>query len=106
MEQGIIIFSFSNVFSQTDAGLKDYYKDYFPIGVAVNARMLNGGKETSLILAQFNSMTPENSMKMGTIHPEENRYNWEPADKIADFAVKNGLKLRGHTLGWHNQTPK
>jgi endo-1,4-beta-xylanase len=101
----ITILSLSEVFSQTNLGLKDYYKDYFPIGVAVNARMLDGGKETSLILAQFNSMTPENSMKMGPIHPEENRYNWEPADKIANFAVKNGLKLRGHTLCWHNQTP-
>ena len=101
----ITILLSSNVFSQTNVGLKDYYRDYFPIGVAVNPRMLESGKESSLILAQFNSMTPENVMKMGPIHPEENRYNWEPADKIADFAVKNGLKLRGHTLCWHNQTP-
>ena len=50
-------------------------------------------------------MTPENVMKMGPIHPEENRYNWEPADKIVDFAQKNGLLLRGHNLCWHNQTP-
>jgi endo-1,4-beta-xylanase len=97
--------SLSIVLSQSTKGLKDYYKDYFPIGVAVNARMMDTGKESSLILAQFNSMTPENSMKMGPIHPEENKYNWEPADKIADFSVKNGLKLRGHTLCWHNQTP-
>ena len=101
----ITILLSSNVFSQTNVGLKDYYRDYFPIGVAVNPRMLESGKESSLILAQFNSMTPENVMKMGPIHPEENRYNWEPADKIANFAVKNGLKLRGHTLCWHNQTP-
>ena len=101
----ITILLSSNVFSQTNVGLKYYYRDYFPIGVAVNPRMLESGKESSLILAQFNSMTPENVMKMGPIHPEENRYNWEPADKIANFAVKNGLKLRGHTLCWHNQTP-
>lgn len=95
------------VFSQTPStkGLKDYYKDYFPIGVAVNPRMMEAGAESNLILAQFNSMTAENAMKMGPIHPEENRYNWEPADKIAEFAVKNGLKLRGHTLCWHTQTP-
>ena len=99
------ILSFSLSFSQSNKGLKDYYKNYFPIGVAVNPRMLDGGNETNLILSQFNSMTPENVMKMGPIHPEENRYNWEPADKIANFAVKSGLKLRGHTLCWHNQTP-
>ena len=86
-------------------GLKDYYKNYFPIGVAVNPRMMEAGEEADLIKAQFSSMTPENAMKMGPIHPEENRYNWEPADKIAEFAEKNGLLLRGHTLCWHNQTP-
>lgn len=86
-------------------GLKDYYKKYFPIGVAVAPRMMDNPAESALILAQFNSMTPENAMKMGPIHPEENRYNWEPADKIVDFAVKNGIKLRGHTLCWHSQTP-
>jgi endo-1,4-beta-xylanase len=92
-------------FAQSTKGLKDYYKKYFPIGVAVNPRMMDNPEESALILAQFNSMTPENAMKMGPIHPEEKRYNWEPADKIADFAVQHGLKLRGHTLCWHNQTP-
>lgn len=86
-------------------GLKDAYKNYFPIGVAVNPNMMNGGADTDLILREFSSMTAENAMKMGPIHPEENRYNWAPADKIADFAQKNGLLLRGHTLCWHNQTP-
>ncbi len=92
-------------FAQSAKGLKDYYKKYFPIGVAVNPRMMDNSEESALILAQFNSMTPENAMKIGPIHPEEKRYNWEPADKIADFAVQHGLKLRGHTLCWHNQTP-
>lgn len=93
-------------FAQSAKGLKDYYKKYFPIGVAVNPRMMDNPEESALILAQFNSMTPENAMKIGPIHPEEKRYNWEPADKIANFAVQHGLKLRGHTLCWHNQTPE
>jgi endo-1,4-beta-xylanase len=101
----ILIFHFSNCFSQSDKGLKDYYKNYFPIGVAVSPRLMNESPESALILKEFNAMTPENAMKMGPIHPEENRYNWTDADKIADFAVKNSLKLRGHTLCWHNQTP-
>ena len=50
-------------------GLKDYYKNYFPIGVAVSARTL-GGAEGNLLLSQFNSVTPENAMKMGPIHPQ------------------------------------
>ncbi len=95
----------SVAFVAPEKGLKDYYKDYFPIGVAVNPRMVQPGPDAELIKAQFNSMTPENAMKMGPIHPEENRYNWKDADAIADFARQNNIKLRGHTLCWHNQTP-
>jgi endo-1,4-beta-xylanase len=86
-------------------GLKDYYKKYFPIGVSVMPSNLKGD-EADLILQQFNSLTPENSMKMGPIHPEESRYHWTDADSIVAFAQRNGLKLRGHALCWHNQTPQ
>src|SRR3712207_7406660 len=61
---------------------------------------------TTLFRSQFNSLTPENAMKMGPIHPEENRYFWQDADAIVDFAQSNGMKVRGHTLCWHQQTPK
>ena len=86
-------------------GLKDYYKNYFPIGVAVAPRNLNGD-EATFILQQFNSLTPENAMKMGPIHPRENEYYWKDADSIAAFAQNHKLRLRGHTLCWHNQTPR
>ena len=89
----------------TIKGLKDYYKDYFPIGVAVSPRALKTD-EAQLILQQFNSITPENAMKMGPIHPNENEYNWKDADSIVAFALRNGLKVRGHNLCWHNQAPK
>jgi endo-1,4-beta-xylanase len=84
-------------------GLKDFYKDYFPVGVAVDPRNLEGDV-AELIKKHFNSLTPENDMKPGPIHPEEDRYNWERADKIVDFAQANGMKVRGHTLCWHGQT--
>jgi GH35 family endo-1,4-beta-xylanase len=86
-------------------GLKEYYKDYFPIGAAVTPRSLKTD-EAQLILQQFNSITAENAMKMGPIHPLEKEYNWAGADSIVAFAKRNGLKLRGHTLCWHNQAPR
>src|SRR5277367_993279 len=43
-------------------GLKDYYHNYFPIGVAVSTRSITG-PDTALILREFNSVTPENAMK-------------------------------------------
>ncbi|HEV7780516.1 MAG TPA: endo-1,4-beta-xylanase [Chitinophagaceae bacterium] len=85
-------------------GLKDYYAKYFSIGVAVSPGALKTD-EAGLILEQFSSMTPENAMKMGPIHPKENEYNWAGGDSIAAFAKRNNLKLRGHTLCWHNQVP-
>src|ERR687889_342017 len=76
---------------------------YFPVGVAVSPQNLKGD-EVQLILQQFNSLTPENAMKMGPIHPEENRYYWNDADSIVAFAQAHGLRVRGHCLCWHSQT--
>jgi len=100
-----VVFSCSQKEEQTEAkGLKDYYGDYFPIGVAIGPRALSTD-EVGLIQTQFNSITAENAMKMGPIHPKENEYFWAHADSIVNFATRNNMRLRGHTLCWHNQTP-
>lgn len=100
------ILCFASVRAQIpDKGLKDYYNDYFPVGVAVSPRSLQSTDEVPLILAQFNSLTAENAMKMGPIHPEEGRFNWKDGDSIAAFAQRYHLKMRGHVLCWHEQTP-
>jgi len=85
-------------------GLKDYYKNYFPIGVAVAVRNLQGD-EAQLIKKQFNSITAENAMKMSSIQPKEGVFYWKDADSIVSFAQRNGIKVRGHNLCWHEQTP-
>lgn len=90
--------------NQKQKGLKDYYATYFPIGSAVSPRALKTD-EGQLVRSHFNSVTAENAMKIGPIHPEENKFNWGPADEIVAFAQANGMKMRGHTLCWHNQLP-
>lgn len=85
-------------------GLKDYYKNYFTMGVAVSPQALKTD-EAGLILKQFASLTPENAMKMQPIHPKENEYYWRDADSIVAFAQQHHMKLRGHCLVWHNQAP-
>lgn len=86
-------------------GLKDYYESYFPIGVAVSPRALRSDA-ASLIRREFNSLTAENAMKMGPIHPREHEYFWADADSIVAFAQRHKMKMRGHTLCWHNQAPR
>ena len=90
--------------SATNSTLKDVYKDYFTMGVAVSPQSLKTD-EAGLIIEQFGSLTPENAMKMGPVHPQEKFYNWAGGDSIAAFAKRNNMKLRGHCLCWHNQTP-
>jgi GH35 family endo-1,4-beta-xylanase len=86
-----------------DPGLKDAYKNYFKMGVAVTARNVTDSLQSALILKEFNSITAENCMKPGEIHPAPGVWNLEQADTIADFCRKNGIKMRGHCLVWHSQ---
>ena len=88
---------------RASVGLKDAYKDYFAIGVALNQRNVSDEAQIALVKKEFNSITAENDMKPGEMHPKEGVWNFEKADKIADFCRKNGIKLRGHCLCWHSQ---
>ncbi len=87
-------------------GLKDAYQDYFMIGVAVNQRNVSNAQQQALIRKEFNSMTAENDMKPEPTEPREGEFNWTGADRIANFARQNGIKLRGHCLMWHSQIGK
>lgn len=82
--------------------LWEVYKSQFDIGAAVNLHTIESSKE--LLTTHFNSITAENDMKFVSVHPEEQLYTFEAADKLHQFAQQNGMKMRGHTLVWHNQT--
>ena len=86
-----------------DPGLKDAYKNYFKIGVAVTPRNVTDSLQSAVILKEFNSITAENCMKPGEIHPQPGVWNFTQADAIADFCRANGIKMRGHCLVWHSQ---
>ncbi len=88
--------------------LKDAYKDDFMIGAALNAYRVevDSGPVAELIASQFNSATAENAMKWGPIHPLPGLYDFADADRFADFCQVHGIKIVGHTLVWHSQTPK
>ena len=94
---------FRQVDPRENVGLKDAYKDYFTIGVALNQRNISDDAQKALVVKQFNSVTAENDWKPGEIHPQEGVWNFERADKLADFCRQNGIKMRGHCLCWHSQ---
>jgi len=78
------------------------------IGAALNESQFNerDHAQDTLIKAQFNSITPENVMKWERIHPESDKYEFGPADQYVAFGEKNHMYVIGHTLVWHQQTPR
>jgi endo-1,4-beta-xylanase len=44
-------------------------------------------------------------MKWEVIHPEPDTYDFDAADAFVDFAERNDMRVIGHTLVWHSQTP-
>ncbi|MBA2946008.1 endo-1,4-beta-xylanase [Streptomyces himalayensis] len=73
-------------------------------GTAVTASKLNG-TYASVAAEQFDSITPGNEMKWGSVEPTRGSYNWSGADSVVNFAEANNQKVRGHTLVWHSQLP-
>lgn len=91
-------------YSKSKLGLKDAYSSHFPIGVAISQSNLLG-EQAVLVKRHFNSLTAENAMKMDVVQAREGVFNFTEADSIVDFAIKNKMKIRGHTLCWHRQAP-
>ncbi len=77
------------------------------IGSAVNAPALQSNAAYSKMLAQqFNVVVPENAMKFRDIHPALHAYNFTAADQLVNFAIANGMLVRGHTLLWYREDPQ
>ena len=79
--------------------------DRLLIGAVVAPHQLDDPKLTQLLAAQFNCLTAENVMKPDALQRERGKFTFEQADKIVDFAQRHDMKMIGHTLLWHQQTP-
>src|SRR5437667_3861078 len=88
--------------------LKDAYNGCFLVGAALNPAQFTGqdAEETAIVKAQFNTISPENVLEWGPIHPQPHTYNFGLADQYVEFGQQNHMFIVGHTLIWHNQTPK
>ena len=83
--------------------LKEAYAGKFLIGTASDLKGLSAAELTS-VKVQYDILTPENCMKPQSLHPWETFYDFGTADSLVDWCQQNGVKVWGHTLGWHSQT--
>ncbi len=79
----------------------------FPMGAAVDSREMNGSA-SELLLKHFNQLTAENYMKVEAWYSGEgvDTFRMHPEAKaLLDYAQENELRVYGHVLAWHSQTP-
>ncbi|WP_125774688.1 endo-1,4-beta-xylanase [Antribacter gilvus] len=77
----------------------------FPVGVAIDSRE-TVGSASDLLLRHFNQITPENHMKPEAWYDAERNFRIHPeAAALMSYAQANNLRVYGHVLTWHSQTP-
>ncbi|MFJ8809953.1 endo-1,4-beta-xylanase [Streptomyces sp. NPDC102490] len=74
-------------------------------GTAIASGKLGDSAYTSIASREFNMVTAENEMKIDATEPQRGQFNFSSADRVYNWAVQNGKKVRGHTLAWHSQQP-
>src|SRR6202166_2441897 len=76
------------------------------IGTAVRPAHLSESAYASTLASEFNMLEPEDVLKWEVVHPESQTFDFSQGDEIVNFATRHGMKVRGHTLVWHQQNPK
>ncbi|AGZ41884.1 endo-1,4-beta-xylanase [Actinoplanes friuliensis] len=74
-------------------------------GAAVSANKLSDSTYVGILNREFNSVTPENEMKIDATEPTQGQFSYANADRIVSHAKAQGMQVRGHTLAWHSQQP-
>ena len=82
--------------------LKDHYADHFAMGAAIDTQY---NSYSGLLTKHYNSVTCEDQMKFDALQPSEGNFSYGTADQMVNFAINNGMQVRGHALVWHRQTP-
>lgn len=75
------------------------------IGTAVRPQRFSEAAYASTLAREFNLLEPEDAMKWEALRPDVRSFDFLQADRIVDFATAHGMKVRGHTLVWHQQNP-
>jgi endo-1,4-beta-xylanase len=73
------------------------------VGVAVATWFMSDAKYSEVAAREFDSLTAENEMKWYATEPKPGEFTFEAGDRLVEFAEKHEMRVRGHTLVWHNQ---
>ncbi|TMR37515.1 1,4-beta-xylanase [Nonomuraea zeae] len=74
-------------------------------GTAIAAGKLGDSAYTTIANREFNMVTAENEMKIDATEPNRGQFSFTQGDRVYNWAVQNGKRVRGHTLAWHSQQP-
>ena len=90
------------------ATLRAAFHGAFLVGAALNEAQFTGRDSAgaALAAAQFDQISPENALKWESVHPRPGAYDFTAADRYVAFGEAHGMFVVGHTLVWHNQTPR
>jgi GH35 family endo-1,4-beta-xylanase len=69
------------------------------VGAGILVSVLSDPKEKHVI-ENFNCLTPGNAMKWQPVEWTRDKLNYADGDKLIEYAQKNNVKVRGHTLIW------
>jgi endo-1,4-beta-xylanase len=78
------------------------------IGAAVDPGILFDTLEpeyAKILFDNFSIITPENATKFNSLSGARGEYGFTGADSLIGFMAKKNIKVRGHTLIWHEQLP-
>jgi len=78
------------------------------VGAALDQAQFSGIDTAGARLAaeQFDAISPENALKWESVHPRPGVYDFAAADRYVAFGEQHHMFVVGHTLVWHNQTPR
>ncbi len=90
----------------TDRPLRDLAGRHLLVGTAVDHAAYTGDQVyRDRVGTEFSSITAENVMKWEVVEPERGHPDYTAADELVAAAARDGQRVRGHTLVWHNQLP-
>jgi len=76
------------------------------VGAAARPGQLSEPLYAATLAREFNMVEPEDAMKWEVVHPAPETFDFSQGDRIVTFAISHQMKVRGHTLVWHQQNPR